>query len=68
MDQIEALLRALDDGDWHLIVNLASQLRWTRSLMIQLIEILSEHGLVQYRRLSGSVRLDPDLLSLRRET
>jgi DNA-binding IclR family transcriptional regulator len=67
MDGIEALLRALDDGRWHLLGDLASQLGWTLSDTKRLVEILSEHGLVQYHGADGTVRLDPELRSLRRE-
>jgi DNA-binding IclR family transcriptional regulator len=67
MDGIEALLRALDDGYWHLLRELASGLGWRMSETKRLVEILSEHGLVQYRGSDGTVRLDPELLSLRKE-
>jgi DNA-binding IclR family transcriptional regulator len=67
MDGVEALLTALDDGQWHTIGDLASQLDWTRSNTIGLVEILSDHGFVQYRRSDGTVRLDPELQYLRKE-
>jgi DNA-binding IclR family transcriptional regulator len=67
MDGVEALLRALDDGHWHLLGELASRLGWTTTETKLLVEILSAHELVQYRRSDGTVRLDPELLSLRRE-
>lgn len=68
MDGIEAVLRLLNDGNWHRLVDLGSQLGWTRAEVKAIVELLSDQGFVHYRGSDGTVRLDPELLSLMRET
>ncbi len=68
MDGIEDFLRFLCDGRWHRINDLASQMRWTLTKTRRLAEFLSEHGLVHYLSRDDSVKIDPELLDLMRET
>ena len=68
MDGIEAVLRLLNDGDWHRLDALVSELGWTMAEVKAIVELLSDQGFVHYRSSDGTVRLDPELLSLMRET
>ena len=68
MDGIERFLALLEDGKWHSVDEVSSRLVWNRSRTLRLAVFLSEHGLVHYRSSDESVMLDPEFLSLLRET
>jgi len=68
MDGIESILRVLEDGHWHPISDLASRIGRSTTITEQIVEFLSEHGLLNYRSSERMVRLDPEFLSLMNQT
>jgi hypothetical protein len=68
MEEVETILRLLDDGEWHYVDALESCVGWRTPNVKTILGFLSDQGFIQYNRLRNMVRLDPELLSLRRET
>ncbi len=68
MDGIESILRVLEDGNWHPISDLASRIGRSIAITEQIVEFLSEHGLLNYQSSERIVRLDPEFLSLMNQT
>lgn len=64
MDGVERLLRLLEDGQWHVVDDLASQLGWSEHKTLELAEFLADHGIVTYRARDRSVKLDSALLQI----
>ena len=68
MDGIESILRVLEDGNWNRISDLASRIGRSIAITEQIVEFLSEHGLLNYQSSQRIVRLDPEFLSLMNQT
>jgi len=64
MDGVERLLTLLEDGQWHLIDDVAHQLAWSEPKTLQLVRFLADHGMVSYRTRDRSVKLDSALLQI----
>jgi len=68
LDGIESILRILEDGKWHPISDLAARFGRSSTVTEQIVEFLSDHGLLNYRSSERMVRLDPEFLSLMNQT
>jgi DNA-binding IclR family transcriptional regulator len=68
LDGIESILRVLEDGNWHPISDLAARVGRSSTVTEQIVEFLSDHGLLNYRSREKMVRLDPEFLTLMKLT